>query len=227
MKHGLDFLMIDTIIWDWNGTLLNDTEICIESINLMLEKRNCEPLTKEKYRQIFSFPVRNYYMKAGFDFNQESFDIVAMEFMELYFERLPQANIFIEARNILDTFSRMKLTQLLISAMEHQALVNSVKEKGLLKYFNHMSGIQNHFAAGKAQNAVNTVKRINPDLSKTLLIGDTIHDFEVARELGVACLLVSNGHQSFERLQNQGCNVVHTLRALLEIINIEKPIIIY
>ena len=41
------------------------------------------------------------------------------------------------------------------------------------------------------------VKELNLDLSKTLMIGDTIHDFEVANELGVQCLLVANGHQSY------------------------------
>ncbi|MCK4288095.1 MAG: HAD hydrolase-like protein, partial [Bacteroidales bacterium] len=63
--------MIKTIIWDWNGTLLNDIDICINSINILLEHRNIENLTKEIYKEIFTFPVKDYYSKAGFDFTKE------------------------------------------------------------------------------------------------------------------------------------------------------------
>lgn len=217
--------MINTIIWDWNGTLLNDTDICIESMNLLLQKRNHPVLTKDRYREIFTFPVRDYYMKAGFNFESESFDVIALEFMDLYFSRLPKANIFSEARQVLSIFQQRKITQVLISAMEHEALVNSVKEKALFKFFNYISGIEDHFAAGKTENAKKIVKELHLDLSKTLLIGDTIHDYEVANELGVQCLLVANGHQSIERLKNLSCEVVENLNMVTDIINIEKSIV--
>jgi len=217
--------MINTIIWDWNGTLLNDTDICIESMNLLLQKRNHPVLTKDRYREIFTFPVRNYYIKAGFNFESEPFDIIALEFMDLYFSRLPKANIFSEAGQVLSIFQQRKITQVLISAMEHEALVNSVKEKALFKFFNYISGIQDHFAAGKTENAKKIVKELHLDLSKTLLIGDTIHDYEVANELGVKCLLVANGHQSIGRLKNLSCEVVENLNMVTDIINIEKSIV--
>lgn len=217
--------MINTIIWDWNGTLLNDTDICIESMNLLLQKRNHPVLNKDRYREIFTFPVRDYYIKAGFNFESESFDVIALEFMDLYFSRLPKANIFSEARQVLSIFQQRKISQVLISAMEHEALVNSVKEKALFKFFNYISGIQDHFAAGKTENAKKIVKELHLDLSKTLLIGDTIHDYEVANELGVQCLLVANGHQSIERLKNLSCEVVENLNMVTDIINIEKSIV--
>jgi phosphoglycolate phosphatase len=217
--------MINTIIWDWNGTLLNDTDICIESMNLLLQKRNHQVLTKDRYREIFTFPVRDYYIKAGFNFESESFDVIALEFMDLYFASLPNANIFPEASGVLNAFQEINLCQVLISAMQHEALVNSVKEKELFKFFNYISGIQDHFAAGKTENAKKIVKELHLDLSKTLLIGDTIHDYEVANELGVQCLLVANGHQSIERLKNLDCEVVGSLGMVGDYIKIEKPIV--
>ena len=65
---------INTIIWDWNGTLLDDVDICIDIINELLSIRNQQPLTRSRYREIFTFPVKDYYSKAGFDFTQEPFD---------------------------------------------------------------------------------------------------------------------------------------------------------
>jgi phosphoglycolate phosphatase len=214
--------MIDTIIWDWNGTLLDDTDICIESMNCLLNQRNFPLLSKTRYREIFTFPVRDYYSIAGFNFNVESFDLVAIEFMDLYFARLPHANIFKEAKQVLSSFRQLRFTQILISAMKHESLITSVKEKGLSGYFSHISGIQDHFADGKIENARKIVKDLKLDISKILMIGDTIHDFEVAKELGVECLLVANGHQSIGRLMNLNCPIIEHLNQVVEAITREK-----
>jgi hypothetical protein len=56
------------IIWDWNGTLLNDITICIKSMNILLKERTLPLISEDKYRDIFTFPVRNYYEQLGFDF---------------------------------------------------------------------------------------------------------------------------------------------------------------
>ena len=65
--------MVKTIIWDWNGTLLDDLDLSLESVNILLEERNLPALSVEKYKDIFCFPIVDYYVKAGFDFEKEAF----------------------------------------------------------------------------------------------------------------------------------------------------------
>lgn len=50
------FKNIKHIIWDWNGTLFDDVDICVDNINWLLKKYNLPEITKEKYREIFTFP---------------------------------------------------------------------------------------------------------------------------------------------------------------------------
>ncbi|MCX6282944.1 MAG: hypothetical protein NTW31_01715 [Bacteroidetes bacterium] len=71
------------IIWDWNGTLLDDAWLCVEVMNGMLEKRGLEKVSLDFYRSVFTFPVRDYYEKLGYDFEKEPFEEVGMEFMVL------------------------------------------------------------------------------------------------------------------------------------------------
>ena len=61
-----------SIIWDWNGTLLNDAELALFSINVMLKKRLLPTLSLPEYKQVFNFPVKDYYLRIGFDFEKES-----------------------------------------------------------------------------------------------------------------------------------------------------------
>ncbi len=46
------------------------------------------------------------------------------------------------------------------------------------------------------------------------MIGDTIHDNEVAAELGIRCVLVAGGHQSENRLRSTGTFVISRLKEL-------------
>lgn len=205
-----------TIIWDWNGTLLNDVDICVDSMNSLLSARGHKQLSESTYKEIFTFPVKEYYERAGFDFSGESFDEVAFEFIDLYREKIRNSLLFPEVPNVLNWFSEMGFAQYLVSAMEHQFLMESVQMYGILHCFEEISGIQDHFANGKASMARDFIIRKEIDPMNAIFVGDTLHDFEVAESLGMECLLVANGHQSEQRLAAAGCQVVTNLTEVME-----------
>ncbi|HSD64152.1 MAG TPA: HAD family hydrolase, partial [Ignavibacteriaceae bacterium] len=72
------------IIWDWNGTLFNDVGLCLEIINGVLTRRNLNALSLKAYRKIFTFPVQDYYEKAGLDFSKYPFEVLGREWMDEY-----------------------------------------------------------------------------------------------------------------------------------------------
>ena len=51
---------------------------------------------------------------------------------------------------------------------------------------------------------------------KIILIGDTDHDYEVAQNLKIDCLLISHGHQSNKRLRDVSQNVIKNFNQLFE-----------
>lgn len=202
------------IIWDWNGTLLNDMHICVESINRLLHERKKPAISINTYKEIFTFPVKDYYIAAGFDFSNEPFDIPALQFMELYTGRLKNIGLYPESKNILEFFRNKRITQAVLSAMEHELLLRTIREKGIEEYFQEILGIEDHFANGKAHQGWMLVKMLGIDPSEALFIGDTLHDHEVALEIGCECILVSHGHQSHERLITTGRKVIINLMEL-------------
>ncbi len=204
---------IKTIIWDWNGTLLDDTEICRSIINELLIKRNIPSLSIEKYKQIFTFPVKDYYHKAGFDFSKEAFEIPADEFMVLYHERIKTASLHSNA-NLILTYAKNKYDQFILSAMEHKSLNALIEKHNIHHYFQAISGINNHYAHSKTANAKKLITDHGLKTSEACFIGDTIHDHEVAEEIGCECILISEGHQSKSRLQTTGRIVVNNLLEL-------------
>lgn len=205
---------IDTIIWDWNGTLLDDVDICVDCINTLLGKRQLTTLNKFKYQNIFRFPVEDYYQDAGFDFSIEPFDVLAHEFIDLYLKKLPEALLFPKARETLKKMRKLGFNHYLVSAMEHDTLINSLMARSLLEYFHGVKGIQDHYAKGKVSSAKALIDEYRLDIGSTCLVGDTDHDYEVARELGCSCVLISNGHQLRERLLRLNGRVIQQIEDL-------------
>jgi phosphoglycolate phosphatase len=203
-----------TIIWDWNGTLLDDVNICVEAINSMLAERQLNQLTIDSYRSIFTFPVIDYYRIAGFDFDKENWEIVAMQFMDRYFDELERCPLFDDAVGTLNFFRDLGFRQVILSAMEQNALVASVNERGIGKYFGQILGIDNHYAGGKAHNGHAMINEHEMNGENTWFIGDTLHDAEIARQLGCQCVLVANGHQDFHRLASAEVPVLKSLSEL-------------
>lgn len=214
---------IDTIVWDWNGTLLNDVDLCVDSINRLLSQRGLGLLTRSAYREIFTFPVRDYYLRAGFDFDTEPWDEVAFQFIDLYRKGLAGVSLHVDAKDILEMLARNGFRQYLISAMEHGFLMESMKNCGVDRYFEDYSGIRDHFADGKVAMARKFVDDRGIDPAKAVFIGDTLHDHEVAVELGMHSLLVANGHQSEDRLLGAGGRVARDLAEAVDMIRPHAP----
>ncbi|MEZ5083575.1 MAG: HAD hydrolase-like protein [Bacteroidales bacterium] len=202
---------INTILWDWNGTLLNDVEICLNAINELLDKRRHSVLSLSTYKDIFTFPVKEYYIKAGFDFSREPFDKVAIEFINLYAEHVKNAAVFPEVTGILHRFKKAGFSQYIVSAMEHTFLKETIENKGILNLLDGFSGITDHYAGSKLEMAKRFLQIQDIDPETSCLIGDTMHDFEVSESLGLPCLLVASGHQSENRLRKTGAPVFQSL----------------
>ena len=206
------------IIWDWNGTLLDDVHICIDGINSLLKERQLPVLHTERYKDIFTFPVKDYYEKAGFDFNAEPFDIPAMQFIDYYRRHIINAQLFPEVLEVLDHFKKDGYQQSILSAMEHDFLHQSIKDKEIYSYFDHITGINNHFAESKTIKARKLLELMKSELEQTTIVGDTIHDFEVAKEIGCRVILVTQGHQSESRLNKLNCEKVNNLKELTSLL---------
>jgi phosphoglycolate phosphatase len=205
-----------TIIWDWNGTLLDDSWLAVEIMDKMLKSRNMPGLSIERYQELFDFPVKDYYANLGFDFNVESFEMVGTEFIEKYDARRFECKLRFKAIDLLKNIKESSLRQFVLSARNHKQLDEELDFHQIHKYFNHFSGLSDNYANGKLQLGMQLIKLQNIDVAKTLMIGDTLHDFEVAQALGIDCILLEGGHQSENRLKAVNVKIV---RGLDELIN--------
>jgi len=202
------------IIWDWNGTLLDDLNLCLEIINNMLDKNCLPPVSRSAYLEVFGFPVHDYYQKIGFTFEEEPFEVISTEFITAYEKGRPSCPLMPGTRETLEFLSSTGYTQSILSASKQAYLNKAVLDYGIKDYFISINGLDNHHAAGKFDLAKDfmTAQDLNPN--SVLLIGDTLHDAEIAASLRVDCCLISNGHQSRQRLESAELPILDSLSDL-------------
>ncbi len=220
----MQFKNYQHIIWDWNGTLLDDVQLCADIMNNLLKARALPTITIEKYREIFTFPVKEYYIKAGHDFVYKSFEKIGKDFIDEYENNKDGCTLYPFAAEVLDIFHTLKIEQHLLSAYKQNNLEDIIKHFGIEEYFNSVRGLDHIYADGKMElgkQLMNDIS-INGKGSKVLLIGDTIHDYEVAEGLNTDCLLVSNGHQNNEKLKSLNIPVINNLKELIFLLSKER-----
>ena len=198
--------MITHVLWDWNGTLLDDAALGLSCMNEMLERRGLPTLCDiEAYRGVFCFPVEKYYESVGLP--PEDFDQTAREWVALYYSRDHLCPL---REGVLDALAALKargVTQSICSAQERTLLRRQVDARGIAPYFDEILGIDDIYAGSKAYIAKAWLARAGVRAEHTLFVGDTLHDFDVSRAIGCRCALIAGGHQSKALLEQAGCPV--------------------
>lgn len=188
------------IIWDWNGTLLNDVDFCRRIINRILVENELPELSLEKYREIFTFPVQDYYKTAGLDFSKTSFEAMGKDFIDEYEEKKLSCSLHENAIEVLSTIHQKGIKQSVLSAYLHDNLVSILGHYNLTQYFDNVIGLDNIYAGSKTHLGLALIDQLNLPKENILFIGDTLHDAEVAKAMGVKSILIANGHQVKEKL---------------------------
>ena len=204
------------IIWDWNGTLLNDTWLCVEVLNGLLASRDQAPISEDIYRQNFGFPVIHFYNYLGFETDPESFRQLSREFIDEYELRwLGECNLHPETPEVLTQLAALGLTHSVLSAAKQEALEIGIGHFGIRHHFTGLMGTDNIYAEGKVKQGRHWIEQLHWDPHEVVLIGDTLHDFEVAQAIGSSCLLLAHGHHAPGRLAATKAPVVDSLPELI------------
>ena len=208
------------IVWDWNGTLLDDVAACVASVNDMLAPRGLPTLSETRYRDIFDFPVKRYYEQLGFDLEREVWDELAQEFHRHYARHARHAQLHDGVDELMPALSAAGYGMSVLSACEITLLERMLGEHGLRHHFEHVYGLDDLYASSKLAQGEALMAALQLPREEVLLVGDTLHDLDVAKALGWSCALVAAGHQSEARLSAscKGHAVIGQLGELTELL---------
>ena len=175
------------IVWDWNGTLLNDVDLCFSCINRLLVSHDLKPLdTLSQYREVFTFPIEDYYKRVGFDFDKIPFSMLAHEYMEDYQEKSYACDLHSDVLDVVNKAKNLGFSQTVLSASKMDYLLKQMET-------------------------------LHVD-DEIYFVGDSVHDYEVAKSIDAKCILVTTGHQNRATLESVNVPVMDSLMESLDFI---------
>lgn len=204
-----------TVVWDFNGTLLDDVELTASSISVLLRRRNLPGLDVASHRHAFGFPVSGYYERLGFDLSREAQAALSDEFHEAYLAGVAACSLNDGVLELLRHFQRSGIDQFVLSAAEQSLVESWVHTHEIDAYFSGVYGLEDRLAKSKIDRGIDllTVHCLTP--ARTLLIGDTDHDAEVAIALGTYPVVVLQGHQDETWFEGSPYEVFGDFRRLM------------
>ncbi len=206
------------VFFDFNGTIIDDVELCLNLLNEILVSQNKNTIDLKKYKNIFCFPIKHYYELAGVDFNINSYEELSKWFIKEYQPQSFNCKLF---PNLKETVLKLKDKGIMVgvlSASEKNNLIEQLKKFNIYNLFDVVLGLDNIHAASKIDIAKEFIQsnKINP--KEILFVGDTTHDYSVASEIGGKILLFTQGHQSKEVLMKTNATLISDLSEVLEYI---------
>ena len=203
------------IVFDFNGTILNDVEVGLKAENVCIKKfLNRPPMDLDEYLHAFTFPVKAYYEKIGFKWNEGyTYEEVGDLWFKMYNEFKDEYRLFDGVEEMLQKSHDLGYKNILLSASSLKPLKVQLEELGIDSYFDEVLGIDNIYAESKIEIAKAWIKGKNPD--DCMFIGDSLHDLDSAKAMGIKnCVLVARGHQAKDVLIKEYDNVVDDIREI-------------
>ncbi len=208
---GLSFFLVRHVVWDWNGTLLDDLEIVVEAVNVGVSAFGLGPLTVDSYRDHYTRPVKVFYDRLfGREVSAEEWRLLDSRFHDAYRDLLGRASLAAGAREALDLVAD-RGSQSLLSMFPHAELVPLVGRHGIDSYFDRIDGLRGVPGDRKAAYLAAHLTELGVPPGDVLVVGDTPDDAAAAAHVGAPCVLYDNGSHHRAELERTGARVVASL----------------
>ena len=175
-------------------------------------------ITVDFYRDTFEFPVIDFYVGLGFDFDREPFDAIAREYHAGYTKLVPECQLHPGAVDILCSIKEANLSQSVLSAYQQQRLEKAIDIFNLRPWFIKLIGLNDYHAHSKIENGKRWVDQLPYQPDEILFVGDTLHDFEVAQAMNVDCVMLTIGHNSTKKLKSRPVKLFDSLNQIADFI---------
>lgn len=210
-------MMFKQVLWDWNGTLLNDLRYAIDVRNRSFPAFGLPAIDDlDTYYQQFTFPVRTYYERAGV--TDENFVQVAHAWMDEYLRGFDTVELHPDVLETLERFEHAGLRQVVLSATRRDMLEDQIRRFPIRHFFYDVLGLDDIYAGSKEEIGRAYLHGCGIPAEATVMLGDTLHDAEVARAIDAHCILIARGHQSRDMLETSGYPVVDTLEQAADLV---------
>ncbi len=205
------------VVWDWNGTLVEDLAVVVESVNAALGAIGELPITADDYRANYTRPVERFYDQLlQRPISVEEWETLDRVFHEKYRATLDRVPLAADAVEAIDYVMARGWSQSILSMWWEDELLAVVEQRGLLDRMVLVQGNRDDPGGEKARHLFRHLSMLDVGPESVLMIGDSIDDAVAAGVVGTACVLYDGGSHHVDDLEDVGVPVAGSLVAAVE-----------
>jgi phosphoglycolate phosphatase-like HAD superfamily hydrolase len=198
------------LVWDWNGTLLDDLSLVVSSTNSAFAAVGGRSVDSDEHRRVFRRPVAEFYAEIlGRVVDGEEFGRLDRISHDAYRLGLTTTSLAADAKMAIKSW---RGSQSLLSMWFHDELVPALDTYGLTGLFTRVDGLRTEVGGDlKAGHLARHLDELGVAGDEAVLIGDSLDDASAAASVGAACVLYTGGFTEPARLRASGVPVADTL----------------
>ncbi|GAA4570266.1 HAD-IA family hydrolase [Micromonospora coerulea] len=204
------------LVWDWNGTLLDDLDLVVRATNVAFASAGGPAITADEHRVRFRRPVADYYAEMlGRAMDDEAYGRLDRIFHDAYRAGLTSCALAADATAAIAAWPG---SQSLLSMWFHDELVPTVHTYGLTPHFTRVDGLRSAVGGGsKAEWLAKHLAELGLAGGEVVLIGDSLDDADAAISVGARCVLYTGGISDPARLRASGHPTADTLTSAVNL----------
>ncbi len=211
---------VEHIVWDWNGTILDDNHAVVHAVNRVCAEFGRAPIDIESWRGIYRRPLRDCYGELlAREIAVEDWALIDKLYHDTYHGLLDTCRLSIGVPDELRRWQAGGRRQSLLSMWFHHKLVSLVEDYRLTDLFARIDGLRLELGGGsKAAHLAEHLAAQGLTGADVLVIGDVADDADAAAHVGAQCVLVTTGVMSRQALAGRGVPVVDSIAEALALL---------
>ncbi len=212
-------------VFDWNGTVFDDISANFDGANAALATLGKPAINLKKYRDTFDFPIIHFYERnnVNLDFYLKDIKKANDAFFLLYEKLAAQCPARHGAEDLLQWLTKNNITIIILSNHTDESIRRNLNRLELLSYIDQISSNPHDndiiFKMNKQERLQKLMEKQRFDPKKTFIIGDSLEEPQIAKNLGLLSISITGGCLSEERLKKAPKNyLINELPELKEVL---------
>jgi phosphoglycolate phosphatase len=190
----------DLVIFDWDGTLMDSTRLISTSLQSACRDVGCAVPTEEEALYVIGLNMTDTFARVVPGLDEDGRRRLAERYRHHFLAREDEAPLFEGVREMLFELRGRGRRLAVATGKARRGLDRALDATGLKPWFEATRCADEGFAKPHPGMLLVLLEMTGVDPARALMVGDTIHDLELAANAGVDAIAVSYGAHGEELL---------------------------
>lgn len=183
----------DLIVFDWDGTLMDSTSAITRSIQLACRDLDLPVPDDAHASHVIGLGLRDALEYAVPTLDPADYGKLAERYRFHYLSRDSQLVLFPGVRDMLDALRRENYLLAVATGKSRIGLQRAMEATGLTGVFDNTRCADETFSKPHPAMLLELTRDLGTEVERTLMIGDTTHDLQMAANAGASGVAVTYG----------------------------------